>query len=142
MQEHKIIKSILTDYFDEENIFYDVEENSFQCPMGIIAEFDDVWCISFDLTYVTDPRDTVLFSTIILDMANHQIMCSMDCPFYTVFNENDICVDILWDTDIMKKMLDDKINYSEAKDFLIKEMLAKDVTENKEVQTPEVSNLN
>jgi hypothetical protein len=142
LQEHKIIKSILIDYFDEEYIDYDEEENSFQVPIGVIAEFDDVWHISFDLTYVTDPRDTILFSTVLLELANHQIMCAMDCPFYTIFNEEDICVDVLWDTSIMEKMLDSKKSYNEVKEELIKEILDKDLVENKKQETQIASNLN
>jgi hypothetical protein len=140
MQEYKIIKTIFMNYFEEEYIFYNKKDNSFQIPMGIIAEFDNKWHISFDLAYISDPRDMILFSTIIIELANHQIMCVMDSSFYTIFDETGVCIDILWETTIIEKMFDTKKSYEDIRDILMKEILNKNLTENKE--TPIISNLN
>lgn len=141
MQEYKIIKTIFIEYFDEEYIFYNEKDNSFQVPMGIIAEFDNKWHISFDLTYITDPRDIILFSTIIVELTNHQIMCVIDSPFYTIFDETGLCIDLLWETTIIEKMFDTKKSYEDIKDELIQEKLNKKLKEKQQIKISQI-NLN
>jgi hypothetical protein len=125
MQEYKIIKQVLKDYIDDDFIFYEEEENSFQTPLGIIGEFDGVWSISFDLTTLPTAREMLIGINLIIDLMNHQIMVQRDEAFYSVFDGEGICVGLLWESSIYKciQETEEDIDYDEAKEQLMKDMI-------------------
>jgi hypothetical protein len=125
LQEYKIIKSILLDIIDEDFIVYDEEENSFITPFCMIKEFDDIWYISFDLSFNTDARSLIFCTKFIRDLMNHQIMVEIDTAFYKIMKENsNEVIDILWDSDIYNFMdtNNNELQYEEAKEILIKQI--------------------
>ena len=147
MQEYKIVKQVLLDFMDDEDIFYDEEENSFSTPLCIIGEFDGTWQLSFDLAVISEGRDVILASQLIVELMNHQIMINIDSAYYPIYDKDDKYADLLWESDIYKKVISEQKDYEVAKEELIKEMLSGKV-EDKEVESnvvemkKENSNLN
>lgn len=123
MQEYKIIKQVLLDYVDEETIFYDEEENWISCPFGIIGEYDGVWSVSFDLTILHSAKEMILGTSLVIDLMNHQIMCQLDSPFYSIFTSDGVCKDLLWESEIHKVMEESKESYEVVKERLTKKIL-------------------
>ena len=136
MQEYKIVKMILSDYVGADNVQYDEEENSFNTPICMVTEEDGVWFISFNLTLITEPKDIVLAANIINIFNQHQIMIEVAESYYLVFDENEICIELLWESDIYTRMEESEFTYEEARIVLTKEIIDNiSAVENKENTT-------
>ena len=136
MQEYKIVKMILSDYVGADNVQYDEEENSFNTPICMVTEEDGIWGMSFNLTLIKEPKDIILIANIINIFNQHQIIVEVFESYYLVFDENEICIELLWESDIHTRMKESEFTYEEARIILTKEIIDSiSALENKENNT-------
>jgi hypothetical protein len=117
-----VIQSVLEEFFEKEFIVYDKNEQTFDCPAGTILFEDDLWKISYDYSYTTEPHYLVMATIIGKVFAEEDIDFEVYEGYYTICNDQGICINTLWDSDVWYYASEHEIEYLKAKDILIEQM--------------------
>ena len=116
-----VIQSVLEEFFEKQHILYDKNEQIFDFPAGTIIFEDDMWKISYDYSYTTEPTYLVMATIIGKVFAEEDVDFEIYEGYYTVFNDHGICIDTIWDSAIWYYVAEHEIEYMKAKDILIEQ---------------------
>ena len=113
-EERKIIKEILSEYYEESHI-HDLED-SVLFPLGMInyEEKENNWGISLDYSMHFSPHDLITVAKIAKQLTLEDICFEMYEGYYTVFDEEFNYLDTIWDHDIIEYVEKNDMDYKDV----------------------------
>ena len=125
-QAQEILKVLSTftsvdtmDYIEED------DEHIIYTPFCIISyEEMGCWLLSFDLEFMCEPMDCVVFACLMQDLINLGIDVEIAESYYTVFHNGEYLGEV-WETDIYKiiQLSEVPVDYEEAKQLAMDVMI-------------------
>jgi hypothetical protein len=113
-KDMKVIKNVLLDFFDEENIF--IDDNMILFPAGTFSLEKKIgWTFSFDGTFCIEALDMQCVIILLNMLYAKNFKISIFEWFYNVFNEEGICAGTIFNSDIEAKAEELGIDYYDAK---------------------------
>ena len=126
----EIIKTILQEFFEEESIDFSEKDSIINFPAGLMIYEDDCWKLSWDYSFTTEPQDIIIVSVICKVMAEEGIDFEIFEGFYPIIGKDDIIIDVLWDSVIWYKAVEQEMSYEDAKKQCVEEIMKNNKKEN------------
>jgi len=123
-EEANVIKTILSEFYEEVFIEYQEKNNIIVYPGGTFTR-NEVWELSFDYSYTIDPHDLIIVAIISKVLTEEGIPFELFEGYYTIADANGIVIDLLWDSEIIRYSIQNYLEYNEAVKLLTEEKIHK-----------------